>query len=141
VTKSQKLSHIARILLTALVTGGIFRVSFQHITEVAEHYGNTYSIAVWYPICIDGMILISALTLVAGRGVNKSAKRYAVAGRWVGFAFTIYANMIHGGMQDVTGMIVNLIPAVSLIIVMELLIHAAQGTPATKRARNRSASK
>lgn len=122
-TTTQKL----RIAVIAIVCASVFAISYSHITEVAQQYGNTWP-AWLYPICIDGCILASAFTLIARNGVSKGTRYYAKLGRWFGFVSTIYANVAHSGYGSTDAIIVNLIPALSLIIVVELLINAAAGT-------------
>jgi len=122
-----------RLALITLVCTGVFYISAGHIISVAMSYGNPFATAIVYPVCIDGVILISALTLTAANGVSKTAKFYAKLGRWVGFAATIYANMVHSGWASTDSVIVNAIPAVTLIITVELLIHASKRTPATRK--------
>lgn len=127
-----------RIALITLVCAAVFYTSFRHITEVAHRYGNSLDVAALYPICIDAVILISALTLVARTGVSKAARFYAKLGRVFGFAATIFCNLASSDFSSTVAALVALIPAVSLILTVELLIHAAQGTAAT---RSRSAAK
>lgn len=128
-TKANKI----RMALIVLVCAGVFYVSFRHIMAVAMAHGNTVDVALFYPISIDAMILVCALTLVARTGVNKATKRWATFGRAFGFGATIYANMIHSGWGSTDTVLVNMIPAIALIVVVELLIGSAQGTPASRR--------
>jgi len=121
-----------RMVLISIVCLGIFYTSFRHIVAVAQHYGNTIDVAIMYPICIDAVILISALTLIAPRGVNKQAKVWATIGRTLGFVATIYANMLHSGWESTDAIVVNLIPGVMLIITVELMIYGFKATPATR---------
>lgn len=132
-TKSQKL----RIAAITAVCLSVFAISFDHITAVAQTYGNGWT-SFLYPVCIDGVILVSALTLVARVGISKTTKVYAKAGRWFGFAATIYANVAVSGYASTDAILVNLIPAVSLIFTVELLIHAAQGTSASRSRTQRA---
>jgi len=128
----------ARIALTGAVALGSFWISASHIVRVASEAGNHGLAAYVYPVSIDCVILVSVLTLVVKTGVNRMAKMYAAAGRIFGFSATIYANLAASGWTSVTAAIVNLIPAISLIVVMELLVHAAQATPATRARRTSS---
>lgn len=122
----------ARIALTSAVAVGTFYISASHIIAVAHAAGNHGAAAYAYPISIDAVILVSVLTLVAKTGVNRMAKWYAAIGRAFGFTATIYCNVAASGFQSVSSAVVNLIPALALIITMELLVHAAQATPATR---------
>lgn len=122
-----------RMALVVIVCFGVFYTSFRHIVAVATDYGNTMDIAIMYPVCIDAVILISALTLIAPRGVNKQAKMWATVGRVVGFTTTIYANMLHSAWESTDAVLVNLIPGVMLIITVELMIYGFKATPATRK--------
>jgi drug/metabolite transporter (DMT)-like permease len=122
-----------QMVLTTVVCGAIFYTSFRHIVAVAMHYGNTMDVAIMYPVCIDAVILISALTLIQPKGVNKQAKMWATVGRVIGFVFTLYANMLHSGWENTDAVLVNLIPGIMLIVAVELLIYGFKGTAATRR--------
>lgn len=128
-----KKAIITRLAITILVTAGIFKISAGHIIEVAMRYGNDFQSAIVYPVAIDGMILVSAITMAASVGVSKEAKFWAKVGRYFGFAATVYANLVHSQWENLDAMAVNVIPAVALIIVMELSISSAKMTPAAKR--------
>ncbi len=135
-TASQKF----RLALITLVCSGVFYISFSHITSIAQQYGNAAHVAWVYPLCIDGVILISALSLTARVGINKATKFYAKLGRWFGFAATIYANVLHSGYSSTDAIVVNVLPAIALIITVELLIHASAGTSAYRRRSNQKAT-
>lgn len=125
----------ARIALTAVVCAASFFVSFRHIVEVARDAGNDAVTAGMYPVCIDAVILVSALYLVASTGVNKMAKLWATIGRYFGFSATVFANMAHSGWANPTAVIINLIPAVALIITMELVVYGFKATPAARASQ------
>lgn len=140
-TQAQTANNLkARLILTATVAAGTFYISASHIVAVASAAGNRGLAAYVYPISVDAVILVSVLTLVARVAVNRMAKFYAKAGRIFGFGATIYCNVAASHFASVTSAIVNLIPAIAGIIVMELLVHASQATPAT-RARSASRSR
>lgn len=123
-----------RIAIAITVTAGIFYISASHITHIAMEYGNPMRTAVVFPLAIDGVILFCTLTLTTKTGINKATRSYCNAGRWFGFAATVYANMAASGWDSTDGVIINLIPAVALILMLEALIHTYKGTPASKRA-------
>lgn len=129
-TNSQKI----RMALIALVCGGVFANSATHIHFTAVLARNSSTMAWTYPICIDAVILISALTLVQATGVNKSARFWARFGRIFGFAATIYCNIAASQFVSVSDIIVDLIPAVALIATVEMLIHGWRGTAASRRS-------
>lgn len=129
-------AKVARFALIVAVTAGIFYVSASHIIAVAEQYGNHGTAALIYPLCIDGVILISALTLVATQGsVGKDTKRWATVARYFGFAATIYANLEHSGYGSQGAVVVNLIPALALIFTMEITVKSAKSMARTTARR------
>lgn len=125
---------LARLALTVLVTAGIFYVSAGHIVDVAMAHGNPFRTAVVYPLAIDGLILISALTMAANVAVSKETRRYAKLARYFGFAATLFANLAAAGSLDLVDLGVNLIPAVSLILMMEVVISSVKLTPAARKS-------
>ena len=125
----------ARLVLTAIVCAAAFKISFGHIYDVALHAGNSPDNAIVYPVAIDAVILVSALYLVANQGVNKMAKLYATAGRLFGFAATIYCNMAASGWSNPGDVVINMIPAISLIITVELLVYGFKATPAARTSQ------
>lgn len=123
---------IARLATTAVVCAGSFYVSFRHITEVAMHAGNSADVAYVFPVTIDAVILVCTLTLVASTGVNKMAKMWATIGRIFGFAATIFCNMAASGWHNPGAIVINMIPAIALIVTVELMVYGWKATPAAK---------
>jgi hypothetical protein len=127
-TKAQQL----RIAAITIVCAAAFRDSFGHIVRVAMVAGNTTSEALTYPVAIDGVILVSALTLAAKVGVSRTTRMWAMFGRYFGFTATLLANGAAAGSTDLGRVAICLLPGISLIATVELLIHAAHGTPASR---------
>lgn len=129
---------IARLALTALVCGASFYVSFRHITEVAVEAGNTWDVAMFFPVTIDAVILVSAFTLMATTGVNRTAKSWATAGRVFGFAATTYCNIAASHFSSVNSAVINMLPALALIVTVELLVYGVKSTPAARASQTRA---
>lgn len=136
-----------RIALIVAVCAAQFYTSARDIIETAlPLVRNDLSRAITFPICIDALILIAALTMATRVGVNAKARKWAAFGRYFGFGATIYANGLSGGIASadtidaatVTGTLFLLIPAVALIATIELLIHGVQGTPASRKATEKN---
>lgn len=132
-------AHKIRLALTLAATAGIFWISAKHIVHVAVGAGNDFSAAIVYPVAIDVVILVSVLTMMAPTGVNTMAKWYAALGRGFGFGATIYFNVAASGFESANAMVVNLIPAVALIIMMELSVHAVKATPGSRARKAKPA--
>lgn len=133
-------NYAARLSTTGLIAGGAFWISANHWIHVATAAGNDLQTAAIYPLAIDALIVGSTLTLLARTGVNRMAKWYAGLGRAFGFGATIYGNLAASEFTSLNSAIINLLPAIALIISVETLVHAAQATPAT-RARKAPAKK
>jgi len=123
-----------RISLTAIIWAGAFKVSGSHIVDVAMKNGNRFDDAIIYPLSIDALIISCALWVASPKGVNASTRRWAAAGRYFGFAATVYSNLAHSGWTTLESGIINLIPAVAVIIATEVFVHGMKSTPAAKRA-------
>jgi len=133
-----------RLTLIVAVCAAQFYNSARDIVDVALPivHGDV-SRAAMFPASVDLMILVAALTVAAPKGVNRKAKFWAAAGRYIGFGFTVYANVLASGISRVNVItpsvfadaVFMLAPALALICTMELAIHGAQGTPATRAAR------
>ena len=132
---------LARLAIVIIVTVGIFYVSAGHIVEVAMRYGNPFSTAIVYPLAVDGVILVSGLTMAARVGVSKETRRYAQLARYCGFAATLGANAAHSPTASIIAIAVNIIPAVMLILMMETVISSVKMTPAARQATRKAPSK
>jgi hypothetical protein len=130
-------SYRIRIALTTIVCAASFYNSFRHIVEVALTAHQTADVAFMYPICIDAVVLISALTLATPTGINKATKLYASLGRLFGFSATLACNLAASNFTSTGAALVSLIPGAALILTIELLIHSARGTVASRRAAMR----
>jgi Protein of unknown function (DUF2637) len=130
-----------RLALIAIVCAAAFRDSWGHIVKVALWAGNGTGEAFTYPIAIDGVILVSAVTLAARVGVSKTTKSWAIFGRYFGFAATLFANGAAAQSANIGSILINVIPGIALIATVEMLIHASQGTVATRARSTRPARK
>lgn len=128
-------AHRIRIAAVTVVCVVTFYVSFSEIMATAMSYGIERRVALAYPISIDALILVCAFTLIVNRGATRTTKVYAKFGRLFGFGATIYCNSMAAGTTDINALIVHAIPAVSLIFTVELLVHGAKGTAATRKGK------
>lgn len=124
-----------RIALTAIIWAGAFKISGSHIVSVAMANGNRIDDAIIYPLSIDALIIACALWVSAPKGVNKATRLWAAAGRYFGFAATVYANLAHSGWSSLESGIINLIPAIAVIVATEVFVHGMKGTVATRAAK------
>ena len=129
-----KSNRRSRIVFTAIIALGAFAISSVHWFHVAQDAGNAWWTAAIYPVAIDCLIIVSAMTMMQSTGVTRMAKYYASLGRAFGFAATLYGNMAASHFTSASDMLVNLMPAVALILSVEMLIASAKAT-STSRAR------
>lgn len=137
-----------RVTLVLVVCAAQFYTSARDIIETAlPHVHGDLGRAVTFPVSIDAAILAATLYAAVRTGINKAARRWAAFVRYVGFAATLYANGLAAGITTapritadvVTGTLFLMLPAILLIGTMELVVHAAQGTAAS-RARTARAT-
>ena len=129
-----KSNRRSRVVFTAIIALGAFAISSVHWFHVAQDAGNAWWTAAIYPVAIDCLIIVSAMTMMQSTGVTRMAKYYASLGRAFGFAATLYGNMAASHFTSASDMLVNLMPAVALILSVEMLIASAKAT-STSRAR------
>lgn len=136
-TRTQKL----RIALVLVVCAAQFYTSARDIVAAAmPHVDNDLSRAVTFPVSIDAAILAATLYAAVKVGMNRKARLWAAFVRYAGFSATIYTNALASGITRadrltvdvVTGTLLLILPAVLLIGTVEMVIHAAQGTPASR---------
>lgn len=121
--------------ITGIIWAGAFKVSASHLIDVAMKNGNTFSDAIFYPLLVDAMIIACALWVASPKGVNKATRMWAAAGRYFGFAATVYGNLAHSGWTSLESGIINLLPAVAVIVATEVFVHGMKGTVATRAAK------
>jgi hypothetical protein len=129
------IAYRLRMLGTIVICAASFAASYDHGYFVAHTHGNAWYIAATYPIIIDFTILVAALTLATPTGVNRMTKLWANGIRYVGFAATLAFNLMASNWASTETAIVCLVPGVFLIGTVEMLIHAARGTAATRAKR------
>lgn len=132
-----------RITLVLVVCAAQFYTSARDIVATAlPHVHHDLSRAVTFPVSIDAAILAATLYAVIRTGISAKARRWAAFVRYTGFAATLYANGLASGIASadritpdlVTGTLFLMIPAILLIGTMELVVHAGQGTAASRKA-------
>lgn len=133
-----------RVTLVLTVCAAQFYTSARDIIHTAlPHVQGDLSRAVTFPISIDAAILAATLYAVMRTGLSGKARRWAAFVRYVGFASTLYANALSSGITTaprvtgdmIAGTLFLMIPAVLLIGTMELVVHAGQGTSASRKAK------
>jgi len=108
---------------TVVALGAIAAVvSYRHAYQVAATYGETGLTAALTPLTPDGLVLVASLVMLDA--ARRDAQAPALA-RWalgMGVAATVAVNVLHGLDHGLVGAVVAAWPAVTLVVVVELLM-------------------
>ena len=108
-------------------------VSFSHIETLALSHGQPIWDARFLPVSVDGLLVVSSLTLLADARARRPAPGLARAGLVLGVIATVAANVVLGVHSGPVGAMINAWPAVAFIISTEILVaqmRRAGTTPA-----------
>lgn len=108
-------------------------VSYSHALEVVRAHGEDGTTATLMPLTIDGLVYVSSMVLLDSARRNRRAPGLA---RWtlgLGIAATVAANVLHGIAHGPVGAVIAAWPAVTLVLVYELLMMLIRGGAATTR--------
>ncbi len=97
-------------------------VSYRHALEVVRGHGETGPTALLSPLTIDGLVYVASMVLLdaARRGDRAPAlARWALA---LGIGATVAVNVLHGIAHGPVGATIAAWPAVTLVVVVELLM-------------------
>lgn len=116
---------------TTLVVVGIGTVaagiSYIHAYDVVTAHGETGATARLLPLTIDGMVYVASMVLLDAARRGRRAPALAVWTLALGIAATVAANVLHGIAHGVIGAIIAAWPAVTLVLVFELLMKMIRG--------------
>ena len=117
--------RLARVLtglavLTVAVIAAI--VSFSHIEALALGHGQPIWDARFLPVSVDGLLVVSSLTLLAEARAQRPAPGLARAGLVLGVIATVAANVIFGIHAGPVGAVISAWPAIAFIISTEILV-------------------
>lgn len=97
-------------------------VSYRHALEVVRAHGETGPTALLSPLTIDGLVFVASMVLLdaARRGDRAPGlARWALA---LGIGATVAVNVLHGIAHGPVGAVIAAWPAVTLVLVVELLM-------------------
>lgn len=108
---------------TVVALGAIAAVvSYRHAYQVAAAYGEIGLTAALTPLTPDGLVLVASLVMLDA--ARRDAQAPALA-RWalgMGIGATVAVNVLHGLDHGPVGAVVAAWPAVTLVVVVELLM-------------------
>jgi hypothetical protein len=106
-----------------LVLAGVAAfVSYHHQYGLAIKNGEPEATARWFPIVIDGVIVMASLVMLYCARLRLPVPRLAYFALWAGIVATLVANAAHGWDGGWTSRLVSAAPAAVLVIAYELLM-------------------
>ncbi|WP_242911535.1 DUF2637 domain-containing protein [Actinomadura terrae] len=111
---------------TAATTIGIAAVaavvSYRHAYDVVMDHGEPKGTAVLVPLCVDGLVYAAGMVHLDSARRGQTAGLLAWAALGLGIGATIAVNVLHGLAAGPVGAVVAAWPAVTLVLVVELLM-------------------
>lgn len=139
-----------RVIVTALVgtivlAGGAFVLSFASLSNLAELAGISSRLAWIWPLIVDGLIVVSTMSILALAGHGRRVMYYPWALLAGGSLVSVAANSLHailsaaGSIPAVVSALVAAVPPVVLLAVTHLSVmlvqHAGEPVPKAKKER------
>ncbi|GAA4316036.1 hypothetical protein BJY14_005056 [Actinomadura luteofluorescens] len=108
---------------TVVGIGGIAAVvSFRHALEVVRDNGESGVTAYLTPLTVDGLVFTASMVLLDAARRGDRAPMLARVALALGIAATVAVNVLHGLAHGPVGAVVGAWPAITLILVVELLM-------------------
>jgi hypothetical protein len=121
-----------RFLMVAaviMVAGVSFEISFNDIRSLVLSFGaQSNFIATIFPLCLDGMLGASNLTLLYCSRYDLNPPRLARFTLWAGILATLAANVTHGLEYNLGAGLVGAWPAIALTLSVELLVWVVRSS-------------
>lgn len=129
-------NKILRMAMTTVIALGAAYGSFGHIVRLVSEHGQHGLSALIYPVVIDALMILSSLNLTAGR-LNRMTKFWSRVGMAFGLACSISANLLSSDLTDTLTASIAVVPAVVLLITVEMLLHMTKGVQAGRKRQAR----
>ena len=113
----------AGVIAVAGVAGAI---SYRHQEHLAATHGQGSLAAIW-PLCVDGLVTVTALAISTDRAAGYGARLWALVGFWIGVSVSVVTNWLatSGGIINHA---VSAFPALAFLLAIESL--SSQPRPA-----------
>ena len=113
----------AGVVAVAGVAGAI---SYRHQEHLAATHGQGSLAAIW-PLCVDGLVTVTALAISTDRAAGHRARLWALVGFWIGVSVSVVTNWLatSGGVINHA---VSAFPALAFLLAIESL--SSQPRPA-----------
>lgn len=112
----------AAVSVVLVLAGVAAFVSYHHQYGLAINHGEPEETARWFPIVIDGVIVMASLAMLYCARLSLPVPKLAYFALWAGILATLAANAAHGWAGGWTSRLVSAAPAAVLVIAYELLM-------------------
>lgn len=119
---TDKLIRVSTAATAIGIAGVAAVVSYRHAFDVVTDHGEPRATAALVPLCVDGLVYAAGMVHLnsARRGEKAGALAWLSLG--LGIGATIAVNVLHGIEAGPVGAVVAAWPAVTLVLVVELLM-------------------
>ncbi|WP_160574012.1 DUF2637 domain-containing protein [Actinomadura physcomitrii] len=97
-------------------------VSYRHALEVVRDHGETGVTAELVPLTVDGLVYVASMVLLDAARRRHQAPALARVALGLGIGATVAVNVLHGIAHGPVGAAIAAWPAVTLVVVVELLM-------------------
>lgn len=131
--KGDRVIRFAAYAGVSILAGIAGLVSYTHAYGVAITYGESVMVARLVPLVIDGLLVVASLVQLDAARNDRQAGWLAWLALVVGIALTLGANILHGWANGPVGAVIAALPAVTLTISFELLMHMIRRAAVERR--------
>ncbi|MCU1670502.1 MAG: hypothetical protein JWP40_3429 [Blastococcus sp.] len=117
-----RLIRVSAALTVVGVAGVAAFVSYRHAYEVATAHGETGVTASLIPFTIDGLVFVASMVMLDSARRGQSSPTLAKWALALGIGSTVAVNVLHGIAHGPVGAVIAAWPAVTLVVVVELLM-------------------
>lgn len=114
-----RISTAASVIGVGAIAG---LVSYRHALEVVRAHGETGVTAQLVPLTVDGLVYVASMVLLDSARRREAAPPLARWALGMGIGATVAVNVLHGVEHGPVGATIAAWPAVTLVVVVELLM-------------------
>lgn len=132
VTTADKVIRAVTALVVVALGGIAAYVSYTHALEVAQAHGEAGASGRLLPLTIDGLVFVASMVMLDSARRGGRTPRLAGFALGAGIGATVAVNVVHGVTHGPVGAAISAWPAVTLVLVVELLmgmIRRGRATP------------
>jgi hypothetical protein len=98
-------------------------VSYRHAYDVVTGHGEAGATARLLPLTIDGLVFVASMVMLDSARRGQPAPALAKVALALGIGSTVAVNVLHGLAHGPIGAVIAAWPAVTLVVVVELLME------------------